>query len=352
MKQALLVSSNRQIISEFESIAALANVNLIVTEQPTNQQIMTVGRIFVDHESPLTNLDALVDLDRGEHSAEMSLVLSGAATAQSWKIAAAISAQHIVLIPESRSWLVEYIKSIPSKKGQVISFTSVVGGAGSTTIALAFARTCAQRGSSVTLIDLDFQSVGLEIAAGAEKSPGLTWSQLQNSAAQADGEALASALPEISGVKILANDLLGENPSAELQKQVINRLRESSDFVIIDGGPWCANSVVTEIKQMENFLIVPNTIRACAVAREIFARQSEVDPRLIVREIPGSGLNPVTVAQTLERPLAATVPTDSRVCELSEQGLALSANPLSKFNRPITTLSQQIIGEENVLRVA
>ncbi len=352
MKQALLVSSNPLIIEEFNSIAALVNVQLVVTQQPTQSQLTDTQRIFVDHESDVAAINACNLQNQISASTETSLVLAGAATPHSWQVAAEIGAKHIVLIPESRQWLVDYIKSGPSKLGQVITLTGITGGSGTTTIALALARACAQIGKSVTLVDLDFQSVGLDVAAGCEKSLGLNWSKIQSQAAQADGEAIIAELPEIEGVRLLTNDVLRSHPDRQLQTRIIEQLSGNCDLVLIDSGRWQPESVVSEIEIAERFFVIPNTIRACAIGREIVNIETDQCQQLIVREIPGSGLSPVMVAETLDRSLGAVVPTDPRICELSEQGLALSANPLSKFNRPISALSQRLFGDENVLRVA
>ncbi|MCX6404117.1 MAG: hypothetical protein NTW81_01100 [Actinobacteria bacterium] len=352
MKQALLVSSNPLIIEEFNSIAALVNVHLVVTQQPTPSQLTDTQRIFIDHESDVAAIKACNLLNHISASAETSLVLAGSATPHSWQVAAEIGAKHIVLIPESRQWLVDYIKSAPRKLGQVISLTGVTGGSGTTTIALALARACAQLGKSVTLVDLDFQSVGLDVAAGCEKSLGLNWSKIQSQAAQADGGAIIAELPQIEGVRLLVNDALRSHPDKPLQTRIIEQLSGSCDLVLIDAGRWHPKSVIGQIENSERFLVIPNTIRACAIGREIVSLEANQSQQLIVREVPGSGLSPVMVAETLDRPLGAVVPTDPRICELSEQGLALSANPLSKFNRPISALSQRLFGDENVLRVA
>lgn len=352
MKQALLVSSNQHIIGEFSSIATLANVELIVTAQPSTDELLGAERIFVDHETDLENLDSVNQHRLKNKRIETALVMAGAASARSWQVAADIGAQHIVLLPESRKWLVEYIKNIPQKTGQIVSVGSLTGGAGSTTVALAIARSAAMAGRSVTLIDLDFASIGLDIAAGCEKLPGLNWASIKDDAAEADGDAIIGALPEIANVRLLANGNLGSHPSKTLQTRIISEISANCDLVIIDAGRIRVPPTFPEVETAHNLYVTPNTIRACAIGREIFATQPDSSEQIIVREVPGSGLNPVMVAQTLNRPLAAVVPTDPRICELSEQGLALSSSPLSKFNRPISALTQRLFGEENVLRVA
>jgi len=352
MKQALLISNNPLIIEEFNSLSALVNVQLVVAQMPTRQQMTNTQRIFVDHETDVAKLDLEILLDSNAGEIETSLVLAGSPSTKSWQVAADIGAKHIVLIPESRQWLVDYIKSVPNKLGKVVSFSGVTGGAGATTVALALARTAAQSGKSVTLVDLDFASVGLDIAAGCEQSLGLNWSTLKTQAAQADGEAIIAELPEAEGVRLLTNDSLTTEIDAELQTRVIEQLSLNCDLVVIDAGRWEPKSAVNAISISETYLVIPNTIRACAIAREIVGIEASQSQKLIVREVPGSGLNPVMVAQTIDRPLAAVVPTDPRICELSEQGLALGANPISKFNRPISALSQQLFGDKDVLRVA
>jgi hypothetical protein len=112
MKQALLISNNPLVIEEFNSISALVNVQLVVAQMPTRQQMTNTQRIFVDHETDVAKLDLEILLDSNAGEIETSLVLAGSPTTKSWQVAADIGAKHIVLIPESRQWLVDYIKSV------------------------------------------------------------------------------------------------------------------------------------------------------------------------------------------------------------------------------------------------
>jgi hypothetical protein len=61
-----------------------------------------------------------------------------------------------------------------------------------------------------------------------------------------------------------------------------------------------------------------------------------------VRNVPGSNLDPIQIAELLNTPLAATVSTDSRIVEQIEQGFGVSGINLGGFTRNLNSLAQRI----------
>jgi secretion/DNA translocation related CpaE-like protein len=352
MTHALLISTNTFVISEFQKIAALAKVKLAVAESIVDVDLAKQTRIFIDHEvdqnHPAWNM-VRADLNS---RAEISLVLAGEPTPHTWQLANSVAAEHIALLPESRQWLVEYLSTAPAQLARAVVFASVAGGSGMTTAALALSRAIALRGQTVVVVDLDFYSTGFDIAAGAEKVDGLKWSDVLSEAAQASGEALVQALPAIDGVRILGNDSLSNSPELSQQLEVINRIRQAADWVLIDSGRHSSSRFMSQIEDAHKFLGLVNTIRSCGLARELLSDGDNKDTQLIIRELPGSGLSPLTIAQTLNHQLVCTLPSDSKICELSEQGLVLTSSSVSKYNRAISQIMRAIAGEDRVLSVA
>ena len=341
----VLLSKDEILIAEFEALAALANVEVVVTSTLNTEVLESCSRLFIDHNVSITEIEPFKNHILGPQHIETALILTGSPSPHTWRIAAQIDAKHLVLLPESKTWLIEFLKVNQVSPAQTAAFIGAAGGVGTSTLTLTVAKHFATLGKRVVVVDLDFTSVGMQIAAGADKYPGLTWSNLLREANDADPVALFDALPQIHGVRILGNESLSESVSPQLIRETLVKLRNSSDVLVIDAGRWSYCERLLEDFSGANFLVVPNTVRGCAVGREIYTDTHAKDLQLIVREVPGSALNPLAIAQSLNKPLAKVIPNDHRICELSEQGQMLAGGNLSKFNRAISQLCSERIDE-------
>ncbi|MBU6348466.1 MAG: hypothetical protein KGQ38_07635 [Actinomycetales bacterium] len=349
---ALLVSTDTQLISEFEAIAAFADTNLKVVNQLTPDLIPDTRSIFVDHQIREGNLELLAGLQIANPGASVTLVLTGAPNQDTWLLASQIKAEHIALIPESKPWLLEFLKTKPSRSAQTFTFYSTVGGLGISTLALTAAKQLSAPDCRVLVVDLDFLSIGLPIAAGAENIRGLTWESLIFDAADADPEAIWTALPTKNGIKLLAHETANfEIGPQQLCRALVN-LQSVADVIILDAGRWGQSSAALSDLPSSEFIISGNTVRSCAVAQEIFRQPRASNLQLLVRELPGSSLSPMSIANSIQQPLVKVLPTDNRILELSEQGQILAPNSMTKFGRAVAQFCRERLLDEQQYEAA
>lgn len=350
MSQVLLVTSNPLIETEFRKIATLTDVTLRVVSHVTQIDVEASTQIFVDHDTPLPTVETLIDNPNLSLKVNLALVLATPPTAKTWAIAQKLQAQHVALLPESREWLIEHMKDSPKKFAQVISLTPAVGGAGTSTLAGALAIAWAKQNCKVVVIDGDSSSVGLDVTFGMDQEPGMRWSHLLEREAQIRGDVVLSELPQRNGVYLLSNDSLTENQITPHIPEIIDSIQNICDYIIIDNAP----SVIPRIEltsrdlTVNSLLVMTNSLRACAVAHSLLKDDDGSNTSLVVREIAGADLAPLSIAQSLNRPLWGSIASDSRVVEFVEQGLLLSGSNSSKFNRSVTHLLNQLSSENDV----
>ena len=89
--------------------------------------------------------------------------------------------------------------------------------------------------------------------------------------------------------------------------------------------------------------VVPNTVRAAAVAKRVSGELSARRHGLVVRTIAGAAIEPMEIAELLDIPLWGVVPSDSRVVEQVEQGLGPAAINLGGFTRAVTAIVDRLV---------
>jgi septum formation inhibitor-activating ATPase MinD len=73
---------------------------------------------------------------------------------------------------------------------------------------------------------------------------------------------------------------------------------------------------------------------------------------LVIRVLGGTAVQPLAIAEKLQTPLWATIPTDNRIIEQIECGFGISMVKLSSFNRAIAQLASRLVGVGNNVRTA
>ena len=350
MTQALLITNNPAIESEFRKIATLTDVTLEISNALTSQDLAGKPRIFIDHETPTQNLIKLFQDEQRLAEFDVALVVASQPSAHTWELAQKLQARHIALLPESREWLIEHLKDSPAALAQVFSFTPATGGAGTSTLTGAIAIALAKRNKTVVVIDCDATSVGLDVAFGMDQIPGFRWSQLLASGKELPGDVLLPSFPQHNGVFLVANDCLSQSQVDEVLPRLMESFMKVCDVIIVDNAPASlplnvCNDLDVEVQQI---LVLTNTLRACAVAHALFKEDSTTNVSLVIRELPGSDLSPLSIAQSLDRPLWGVIPTDSRVTEFVEQGLLISGTNSTKYNRNVSHLVHQLFSDDDV----
>ncbi|RSZ64434.1 hypothetical protein EAH68_05435 [Corynebacterium hylobatis] len=159
--------------------------------------------------------------------------------------------------------------------GTLIAVCGAVGGAGTSTLAAALARTVA-RHHPVTLIDADSHSGGLDLLLGLEDTPGARWPDLRLGEGTVAGTDLRAALPTTSdGIAVLsaARSTLADpfRLGPEHMRPVLEALGGSPGITVVDlpaHGP-VTETVTGTCDRLA--LLIPAEVRAAAAAAGLVA---------------------------------------------------------------------------------
>jgi secretion/DNA translocation related CpaE-like protein len=333
---ALLITRDDRVVSEFKTIAAVTQSHLVIASEPTKPEIDLAYRVFVSQE--------LADIDI-DHS-DVILVVVGASNSQTWSSALRLSAKQVATIPNSRDWLIENLAQPIKSKGLSVAVVPASGGAGASLLSCGLAFHGRQVFQNVALVDLDQSSASLDIAFGLENQPGMRWHDFSDLSGSISGVDIYRSLPSCDNVGLLTH---GELTSAETlipKNLIVDKLKEACELVVIDFPKSSDKHFSLEaITECDLVLVATTaTVRGCASAKRSiaglagYARSIE----LVVRNMPGSNLDPMQIAQLLNTPLAATVNTDVRIVEQIEQGFGVSGVNLGGFTRNLNALAQRV----------
>src|SRR3954451_18052636 len=124
--------------------------------------------------------------------------------ATAWAAAVEVGAERVAVLPAEEAWLLSRAAAAvrsPVERGRLVAVGGSCGGAGASTVAAAVALAAAP---GVVLVDTDAWGGGLDLLLGAERAEGLRWPDLAGLRGRVAGDALLAALPEVSGVHVLA----------------------------------------------------------------------------------------------------------------------------------------------------
>ncbi len=229
-------------------------------------------------------------------------------------------------LPEAEASLIEALADTSEGRARaaVVAVVGARGGAGATSLAAALSVAGVRAGVGVALIDLDPLGGGLDVVFGAEDEPGTRWSALTGVRGRVPAAAVRDTLPEFAGVRVLAMD---RDPVIDLSPDsvdtVIRAAARAFDLVVLDV-PRARSGVVEVAIALSDvaLLVVPSDVRAVSAAsvvrRAVLAAHSDV--RVVVRGPAPSGLDPRTICDTLDLPLASSMAADSTVHDALEHG--------------------------------
>ncbi|TFV64101.1 septum formation initiator [Geodermatophilus sp. DF01-2] len=279
------------------------------------------------------------------------VVAPGEPQAAVWAAAVERGAERVAVLPAEEGWLVSRVASAlrrPVDRGRLVAVGGSCGGAGVSTLAAALALTAARGGDGVLLVDTDGWGGGLDLLLGAEREEGLRWPELAGLRGRVAGDALMAALPEVSGVSVLAasRSAPGEVP-VEAVTAVVEAVRAGGWPVVVDlprtAGPEAAGAVLAEADLA--VLVVPARLRAASAARLLVEPPADGRPtpwspaQLVVRPVPG-GLSAGEVADVVGRPLLGELGHDRTAVPRGEQGRppqVASRSPLGALARRLLT---------------
>jgi secretion/DNA translocation related CpaE-like protein len=247
-----------------------------------------------------------------------------------WRDAVSIGAEHVVVLPEAREWVVDRFCGVaegPVRNGTVIAVLGASGGAGASTLSVAMALAARRDGRRSLLVDLDPYGGGLDIAMGSESIPGLRWPELMDAGGRLSAGNLDAALPHPHGVAVLSHARIQPSaPSHDSIISVIDAGVRGSDLVLLDH-PRIGIPGEHVLDAPHAVVLVPSRIRSIAAAATCLpaARERFTEVHVVVRRLP-RGIPTRDVERALGVTIAAEVPHDVRVAAAAEEGRPPSAS--------------------------
>ncbi len=335
----VLLSRDSRIIDEFTLICSITHVELVVLTQlgPLPRHCT---HVFVDPSFNDKHGEELIT----RTGATISIVHIGEPTLQVWQCATAYKAAHVFSLPSARTLITELLTPVSTAKATTIACVSPVGGSGTTVTAAALAARLSRTSESVVLVDCDEKHSGLDIVLGAESQPGARWEDILASSSSYRGSDVVSALPRAGTLPFLSSRAPFHTCDTV---DVVNSIRQQSDFVVLDFGTTRIHEALSEMVDW-TCIIVPSTVRAVAMAKSFLEQLPKTKRGLVVRTVPGTSLPALTIAEKLEVPLLTNVPTDSRIVEQIEQGCGPAAITLGSFSRAISHLADHVSYRDEV----
>ena len=343
---ALLVTRDDRVITEFQKITAVTQTPLVIESEPNAANLSNAYRVFVASDCAQELLN----------HPEIVLVVIGTTGPETWRLAAKLSANHIAVIPDSRDWLVAHLSAPVTQKGLCVAIIPGAGGAGASLLSAGLAFHARQFFSDVVLVDLDENSAGLDVVLGIETQQGMRWQDFHSLTGSISGSDILRGLPSRDGVALLTHNDSEALPDKLLRDTIIQQLRSVAGLVIIDFPRFTNQISATEIlKQCDvAFVVTPSTVRGSASTKKGIAHISKhvTNVELVIRNLPGTNLDALRIAQSLDVPLAGVVNSDPRIVEQIEQGFGVAGIHLGGFTRSMNALAQRLVQTNEIQQVA
>lgn len=245
-----------------------------------------------------------------------------------WRLAAAVGAERVAVLPEGGPWLAEYLSRSGSEEpgGHVLGVVGGCGGAGATTTAVWLAQEAARQGVRVLLVDGDPWGGGLELALAAEEEPGLRWPDLTDASGSIDPATLHSALPVIGGFSFLSwpgNRQPGPALGPAAAAVVLDAARRGYELVVVDTGRGreALRAFGWECDRL--LVVLPAQLRAAVAAARLVPELPPVETSLVVRNRPGVAVDEQLLAECVGLPVAGVLPEIRGTAAATELGRLL-----------------------------
>ncbi|WEV69675.1 hypothetical protein OZX73_01970 [Bifidobacterium sp. ESL0775] len=206
---------------------------------------------------------------------------------------------------------IQSLKSLHDKKDAVgpafgkrtVVFLSASGGVGLSVLCSLTALTLHDKGTSVALVDADFNAGGLDILLGLENDKGLRFGTLNAPLGRIDGEVLLRRLPQWEGVPVLAFDSWNsEIPEWWEVQAAMAALERSVDVLVVDGAHGRVLGMVPDLRQASVVVAVELSVLGLARAKALLSGLSGSDRCLDGQPIGGNSRDPNDFAMSSARP--------------------------------------------------
>ena len=342
MTNALLISSDPYVISEFRQIAQVTGALVEVVSEPEKSKITQASHIFVDAQMTM----------QFESHCSIWIVTSGPAGPQAWQTATQLRADHIVSLPGDRALITQALAIKKTRRATTTTFVGLGSGIGTSTVACHVAASLSRMHDEVALIDMNLRDGGLDILLGHENEHGCSWFEAHNIIRSSRSD-FSSRLPRWNDLAYLSVPIGAHTPEDFRSSEVLEAVLNDFRHVVIDSEPHTDAEGLVEHSDNVCF-VVTNSLRGIVLAQNHLKKFDKLPDAvgLVVREIPGCPVAPLMVAQTMGMPLWGAVPTDSRVVEIMEQGLGPIPIRSGPFNRSIGSIVNHLTESDVQSRAA
>jgi pilus assembly protein CpaE len=243
------------------------------------------------------------------------------------------------------------------KEGHIITVYSPKGGSGCTTVAVNLAVALAARGHQTVIVDGSLQFGDVAVMLNLKTTTTLV--DLIERMSELDEDLISSlVMSHSSGLKALlapSRPEMAELVTGEHMKTLLKRLRDCFEFVVVDTSTVLDEIVLTDLDLADRIVLVAqqslpslkNISRFFDLTQDL--KYSARKVMLVVnRESNRMSISLKDVADTLKRPVVATIPVDDGVAgEAADQGRPLVSGAWQK--RPVSLalarLAEQIAQE-------
>jgi secretion/DNA translocation related CpaE-like protein len=237
----------------------------------------------------------------------------GATEAAEWLGVAALHPEHVVRLPEARSWLVtrfaECRPSMRRRAAPVVAFVSGHPDAGASLLAVGVALAARQRGLATLLVSPERRVAGTARSDGSVDPVRADPRGTDATPAAGDREQPDSSAPTLA---VLSFDRsAGAAVLPDAMAAALRAARHGRDLVVVDLPHAYDDAYRLALSAADRcYLTVVAGIRECAAGTRVAAAVRRHCPRLalVVRIAPRGGLRPDEVAEALGLPLAGVLP--------------------------------------------
>jgi hypothetical protein len=227
----------------------------------------------------------------GTPSIEQATPPEVGAPVSAWSGAQALHAEHVILLPEARSWLVARLAECRPRAlrhaAPVVAFVSGHPGAGASELAAGLAMVARRQGLSTLLVGTEPANLPPEHAGGSTDDGTLGILNFDRGGSAVPPDAMAAAL---------------------------QAARHGQDLVVVDLPHELDEAARLALSCADRcYLLLAAEVRACAASSRVAAAVRRHCPglALVVRAMVPGGLRPDEVAVALNLPLAGVLPCSS-----------------------------------------
>lgn len=256
--------------------------------------------------------------------------------------------------PKPQVDVVDRKQPAADEKGQIVTVYSPKGGSGCTTIAVNLAVALAEQGNRTLLLDGSLQFG--DVAVMLNMRPSTSIADLMDRIGELDADLISSVvLSHETGVEVLMappRPEMADLVSEENIKLLLADLQENFEYVIIDTGSSLDDITLAMLDLSDRIFVVTqqnlptlkNVSRFFDLAQTLDYEREKIT-LIVNRASDRLGISVKDIANTLKRPVIATIPADDdAVSRAADQGRPLvvgrtRGRPIGKSIRQLASLT-------------